>query len=489
MTAPAAPPNETTNGWPRDDATVLLQTVEPSTSNWWATRSAGPPDPTATASWASADFAEPRPRPRGTVYVTIPIGGKPRHQRPSLASRLVLGSLVPRTTIGRHLAIIALIDSLGSGMFYAGSALYFTKVLGLTATQVGFGLSIAGAVGFFGAIPLGMLADRLQAGRVYVGLQIWRGLAYAAYCFTGDFTMFLVAACCIGLADTAVPPISQAVVGAAVSSEDRVDTLAKVRAVRNIGFGLGAIAATAVVADGSRWAFVALIALNAASFFVAAFLLRLAGVTKLKTTSAGKSRKVNVVADGRYGIAAVLNGALAIHLTLLPLGLPLWIAEHTKVPVIIFGGLYTLNTVLAVALQASFAKPAETVPGAARVCTWAGFALAGFGVVAYLMGIVDSPILGIALAIVATVLLTFGELWQSAGGWTISYELAKPDRRAQYLSTFQLGTSLQSIVAPFVVTKLILPNSGGWLFFAVCVTLAGLAMMVVVRQQGEPKIA
>ena len=330
------------------EATVQLHTITSPASSSGTPQSVGPSDEAASASWASTHFAEPRPRPRGTVYVTVPIGAKPRYQRPSVASRFMLGTLVPRTTIGRHLAIIALIDSLGSGMFYAGSALYFTKILGLSATQVGFGLSIAGIVGFFAAIPLGMLADKFQAGRVYVALQVWRGLAYAAYCFTGGFPMFLIAACCIGLADTAVPPISQAVVGAAVSSADRVDTLAKVRAVRNIGFGLGAIAATAVVANGSRWAFVALIASNAASFFIAAFLLRLAGVTRLETAAAKTERKLSVVADARYAIAAVLNGALAIHLTLLPLGLPLWIAGHTKVPIVIFGGLYTLNTVLAV---------------------------------------------------------------------------------------------------------------------------------------------
>ena len=117
-----------------------------------------------------------------------------------------------------------------------------------------------------------------------------------------------------------------------------------------------------------------------------------------------------------------------------------------------------------------------------KTCTWAGYSLAGFGGIAYLMGLIKSPIVGIGLAIAATALLTFGELWQSAGGWTISYELAKPDRRAQYLSTFQLGTALQSIVAPILVTKVILPNAFGWPVFAGCAALAGLAMVVVVKQ-------
>jgi len=405
---------------------------------------------------------------------------------PGLISRYLSGSIVPRTGTGRRFALIAMIDSLGTGMFYASAALYFTRVVGLTGVQVGVGLSIAGVVGFLGVVPLGMLADRVRAGRIYVALQLWRAAGFAAYCLVGTFPMFVLIACAIGLADAAVPPISQAVVGAAVSPEDRVGTRAKVRAVRNIGFGAGALLAAAAIQHGSKVFFVALIAGNAASFLIAALLLWRIGVTRLVTVGkSAKGTRPTIIADARYIAAAVLNGVLSVHMTLLSLALPLWIALHTKVPIATFGILYVLNTAMATLLQARFARPADKLRGAVACAVLAGGSLAAFGVVTQVMGQVHVVVLAIVLAVIAAVLLTFGEMWQSAAGWTISYELARPERRAQYLSTFQMGTAVQAAAAPWVLTRLVMPNPHGWLIFAGLIGVAGLAMAVVVDLPGR----
>ncbi|MBM9504120.1 MFS transporter [Actinacidiphila acididurans] len=398
------------------------------------------------------------------------------------AGRLVTDALVPASGIGRRLAGIAVIDSLGSGMFYAGSALYFTNVVGLSAGQVGLGLSLAGLAGLLGAVPLGILADKVRAGRVYVGLQLWRGLGYAAYCVTNSFALFAVVACCIGLADTAVPPVSQAVVSAVVSPAERVDTLAKIRAARNVGFGVGALVATAGIQISSNWGFTTLVAGNAVSFAICALLLQRAGVTRLDTVAApSTARRPTLTHDARYVGVAVLNGLLSMHLTLLPLALPLWISHHTRVPIGVYGPLYVLNTVMAVVLQARFARPADKLPGAVASLRWAGYALAGFAVACWAMGRIHTVWIGVLLAILAAVLVTCTELLQSAGGWTISYELARPDRRAQYLATFQLGTALQSIAAPAMLTALVLPHTLGWPVFAVGAVLVGLAVHPIVR--------
>ncbi|MFI2431540.1 MFS transporter [Streptomyces sp. NPDC018693] len=396
-------------------------------------------------------------------------------------SRLLDSTLVPRSAIGRKLALIALVNALGTGMFYAGSALYFTKVVGLSNGQVGLGLSLAGLVGFLGTVPVGMLADRVRAGRVYVAIQVWRGLGNVAYCFVGDFATFAVVACCIGLADAAVPPVSQAVVGSAVGDEERGDTLAKVRAVRNVGFGLGALVATAAIQQGSDYGFQVLIAGNAVFFFVSAVMLKRAGVTRLATVAApAKDRRPTLVADLRYLATAGLNGLLAMHLTLLPLALPLWISQHTEVPLSLYGPLYVLNTVMAVLFQARFARPSDTLRGAVASMAWAGFSLGGFALACWAMGATDAVWLGIGCAVLAVVLLTAAELWQSGGAWAISYELARPDRLTQYLSTFQLGTALQGIVGPWLITALILPNSWGWPLFAVASAVAGVGVAATV---------
>jgi MFS family permease len=396
--------------------------------------------------------------------------------------RLFVASLVPGSRIGRRLAVIAAIDACGTGMFLTGSALYFTRVVGLSAGQVGLGLTIAGLVGFLVVIPIGMLADRLQAGRVYVALQVWRGIWYLVYCVATNFPAFAVVACCIGVADNAVPPVNLAVIGAVVPDDSRVDTTAKVRAVRNAGFGVGALVATAAIQQGSRAAFVALAVGNALSFFLGAALLRAAGVTRLSTARATATAAPRLAANGNYLSAALLCGLLTIHMSLLTVGLPLWISTHTRVPVAIIGILVAVNTAMAVVLQARFARRAAGLRGARQCMVWSGVALAGFGVVAWVLGQVTARWLAVALAFLAVILLTCGELWSAAGRWTISYDLARPEQRAQYLSTFQLGAALQSILGPWLIVQWVFPSRVGWLVFAVAIGAAGLLVPPVARR-------
>jgi MFS family permease len=394
--------------------------------------------------------------------------------------RLVGAALVPRGTLGRRLALAALIDSLGTGMFLTGSAVYVTRVVGLSPAEVGVGLSVAGLAGLVGSVPLGVLGDRCGPGRVYLALQLWRALAYAAYPLVGGFGGFVVVATAIEIGDAALPAVAQAVVGLAVGDEERVTALAKVRAVRNLGFGLGACAATGVLAIGSPPAFLAMVLVNAATILAGALLLHRARIGALRP-AAGVPRRFEPVRDGSYLATALLNGVLSIHMSLLFVGLPLWLADYTSVPVALIGVLVVINTVMAVALQARFSKRARRLAGAVECMVRAGLALAAFAVVAYLMGQVQAAGAAALLAVLAVVLLTCGELWQSAGGWAISYELAPPERQAQYLATFQLGTAVQVMAAPAIVVSVVLPHALAWLGLAAVTAAAGLLVRPAVR--------
>ena len=60
-----------------------------------------------------------------------------------------------------------MLSAFGEGAFLTGSAVFFTAVVGLSAQQVGLGLSIAAAVQFACSVPLGRLADRIGAKRMW----------------------------------------------------------------------------------------------------------------------------------------------------------------------------------------------------------------------------------------------------------------------------------------------------------------------------------
>src|SRR3990170_981663 len=83
----------------------------------------------------------------------------------SSQSPAVGSSCTPRRTImergtPRVLAAAELAGSIGNGAFYACSALFFTRIVGLSATEVGVALTVGWASGMLAGVPLGGLADR-----------------------------------------------------------------------------------------------------------------------------------------------------------------------------------------------------------------------------------------------------------------------------------------------------------------------------------------
>lgn len=405
-------------------------------------------------------------------------------------SRELRARFIPGRRVGRQLAGIAFLDSIGTGMYYTGSALYFTSVVGLTPSQVGAGLSIGAVAGLLGAVPIGMIADRFRVGQVYIWLLVLRGLSFTGYCLVRSFPMFALVSVFAGITEASVPPVWQAVVGATIPGEERVDTLAKARALRNAGFGLGALIATIAIGQGSAGAYLTLVAGNAASFFVVAILLATIGIARVTTRSDVVRRpSLRFVPDRRYLSTACLLGILAVHSTLLVIALPIWFVRHTTAPTVIVGVMMTVNTILAALLQARFARQCKDLRGTSRSAIWTGLALAGCGLACLGANLTQMVPVAIVLALVAVTALTFGELWQSAVAWTLSYELADPDRRAAYLSTFQLGNSLQAIAAPWLVTTFVLPTAAGWLVFGAIITVAGLLVGPALRERSPVSLA
>ena len=59
--------------------------------------------------------------------------------------------------------------------------MFFTQIVGLSAAQVGLGLTIAGVVAFFFAVPLGRLADRIGPKRMWALGALGEALLYLAW--------------------------------------------------------------------------------------------------------------------------------------------------------------------------------------------------------------------------------------------------------------------------------------------------------------------
>lgn len=388
------------------------------------------------------------------------------------------GRLLLRSRAGRMFLVVALVDSAGTGIYLAGSVLFLTRTVGLSPAQLGLGLAACAITGFLASVPAGMVADRVGAKRTLIALQLWRGAWFVAFAFVTTFPQFVAVSVLLGLADRAVGPVTQAVVGAAVDEgPSRVRLLALMRSIRNIGFGLGAALATVLISVDQPAVYRGLMLANAASFFLAVAVLH-----RVRLVSRPESRKrrplfggERAFGDGPYLVLSGLNGVLTLHMTLLSVGLPLWTAEHTAAPLWVVGTMVVLNTCLAVLLQVWAARGCEDPQVAARRTGWAGVALAGCVLMLPVTARLG-PVTATALLLLAAVLLTLGELWQSGAAWGLSYDLAPADYRAEYLSVFGLGRSLQEAAGPVIVAALVFASPDlGWPLLAAVFLAAGLA--------------
>src|SRR2546423_1264036 len=130
--------------------------------------------------------------------------------------------LLPDRGAARIFAAYTLVDSTGTGLWTTASVVFLTRSVGLSAGQVGLGLSIAGLVGFLGGVPLGHLADRRGAREVTLALAAAQGLVMAAYATVHSFWQFLLVACAFQFAQRGGNAVRNALVALTVPADQRV---------------------------------------------------------------------------------------------------------------------------------------------------------------------------------------------------------------------------------------------------------------------------
>jgi len=388
---------------------------------------------------------------------------------------------MPGGAVGRRLGIMAAVDAVGTGSFLAVSIVYLTRSVGLTPAKVGLGLALNAAIGLACTVPVGALADRYSPRRMIVICTLWRGSCFVAYAFIHSFTAFIVVVCLLGLVDKTAPPLEQALVRQAVPEDERVRMMAFLRVLLNVGFTAGALLGSLALLVDTHAGYSAILVANALTFFaVSALASRLPVSTDKAGAMVRRSISFDVLRDRPYLTLAVLNAVLTLHMTLLAVGMPLWITQHSHAPVAVIAPLLAVNTVLAVAFQVRASRGSQTTGGAVRALRLASGSLAACCLL--LVAVPPLPsVVAVGVLLAAMVALTGGELFQSAGGWALSFNLARDGQHGAYLSLFWLGVSMQQILAPVLVVSVIAVGPYGWVGLAAVFLLAGLAVPLTSR--------
>jgi predicted MFS family arabinose efflux permease len=185
--------------------------------------------------------------------------------------------------------------------------LFLTRIVGLSAVQVGVGLAVAGVAGLVATPIGGALADRCDPRIVSATCFALAGAGFAVYPFVSSFAAFLVVASLIQgferLERTGAKLIAVGIAG----GEDRVRLLAYERSTRNAGYGLGGVLASVALIEGSRASYTAILLVNAASFGYGALnIMRLPAPPRNVAARAAGGYRV-VLRDRLYVAIAGLN--------------------------------------------------------------------------------------------------------------------------------------------------------------------------------------
>ncbi|MCX5383342.1 MFS transporter [Streptomyces sp. NBC_00083] len=382
---------------------------------------------------------------------------------------------------GRTLLLGTLANSLGNGVFLTVSALYFTRIAGFSAAELGLGLSIAGVAGLFAGVPFGHLADRRGARGTSALLLVLAGLATAAYLTTDSFPLFVVIAFFYAMFERGAHAARQALIPAVLSGESLVRVRAKIRVVTNVGVSAGAgLGGLALLWDTST-AYHLTFALNAVSFVVCGLLfLRLPAVPPAAERAPGEPR-LAVLHDRPYALLALINMVMLLHIPILEVVLPLWISLHTGAPRSLTAALLLLNTLAVVGLQVRLTKKIDALEPAVRAFRTAGVVLLA-SCTAFAVSAGRGAVTATAVLVVAAALHVYGEMVQSAGSWLIGYELAPKDRQGQYQGLFNTGIAAVQMFGPVSLTLLLIDwGTPGWLVLGAVFLAGGLLMAPAVR--------
>ncbi|QMU70035.1 MFS transporter [Streptacidiphilus sp. P02-A3a] len=388
------------------------------------------------------------------------------------------------------MAVNYLVDSLGTGLFLTGGVAFFVRVVGLTATQVGVGFSIAGLVTLGASVPTGWLADRVDTRRLLFLLHLAEAALFCLYPLVHSFLGFVLVASATSLAIRAASTVRSALIAGVLEPDRRVAGRAYLRSVFNAGFAGGSALAAWALADGSHFACEMVIAGNTASYLLAAATLIPLPSMPPQPRPVGAA-KAPALKDIPFVLLTLMNGLLGINGIVLTLALPLLIVSGHGIPRALAGLFVTANTVLVVVFQVRLSRNADTVDGGARAQRRAGvfLALSCAGIAAAVA--VHSTALTILCLVVAVLLLTAGELLAMAGSWGISYGLAPDHARGEYLGVYALGMAFAETAGPAATTYLgIDQGAAGWLVIAGVFLLAGFAVSpLVVRAQAKQAAA
>ena len=356
---------------------------------------------------------------------------------------------------------------------------YLTKELRFTASQAGLAFAIYGAAAI-GAGPLsGWLSDRIGALPIMRASLLLSGVVVLAYPLARTVTTVYVATAVWAATSELFRPASLAAITHVVTAERRKSAYALNRLAINLGMSIGPALGGFLATASFRSMFV----VDGGTTILAALVLTL---TRWKAPTGGlrhHDRTLNtgrstILRDRKLLVFLVAEFLVAVVFYQHESTLSLFMVNNLNFSPAFYGALFTINTLLIVALEVPLNQATAHWPAA-----WALLA----GCILFALGFGGLAIVATAAGVLVTVVLwTFGEMMLFPAMAAYLGDIAPPAQRGAYMGAYSMSLSLALTFGPWAGTQILAgwgPTTLWLIMFGFGALAAGLMVYATPRRQ------
>jgi MFS family permease len=375
------------------------------------------------------------------------------------------------------------VDNFGSGLFLPVVLLYVTRVVGLPLAAAGTVVALGTAAGLAVPPAAGRLVDRVGPRQIVICAELLQALGAVTYLVARGTAMVAVAAVLLAGGQQLFYSSLFALIADVAGDVPRDRPFAVAAMVRSACFGLGGLAAAALLSWAGTGGYRVAVIVDAGSFAVCALLLGL--LVRVPRPGRPAARAAGGPSRGPWSdrpflALIVVTGLVALPLDFYLSGMSVYVLGELHAEPWLPGAalaLYTgLNSVGATAALWATRRLRRTTAmawGAALLVVWCGVSVAAVAMPARWRA---------ADLLAATVVLAAAGLAFGVRVNALAEATAPTGKRGRYLAAFQYSFTVPGVVAPAVVA---LFSVAVWLPWLLVAAAAGMAVAALRRLAGQ----
>jgi MFS family permease len=347
--------------------------------------------------------------------------------------------------------------------------LYLTRTLGITPAHAALSLTVYGVAALITMPVAGRLTDVLGPLTVIKRSLFLSGVLLFLFPLAHSFATILAITFLFAILNESVRPPSLSMISDLVAPEQRKPAFALSRLAVNLGMSVGPAIGGVLALFSFRWLFF----VDGATSILAGIVIMMArwDVTRLKPShdpdwSEPSELGSEIEADSVVPLAAshpaadlrafrnrrmlyFLAAMIPVQIVFFQLTstLPLFLVHNLHLPELFYGTVFTLNTLLIVAIEVPLNTAMAHWPHRRTLTLGALLYAIGFGAFALVKG----P----AQVFAAVIVWTFGEMILLPGSSAYAAEIAPAGRRGEYMGLYTMSFSFAFAIGPVLGAELL----------------------------------